>query len=133
MKEHEFLRSVLRGPKLIEVKEEDLLDLSTVLTGSMPAFISQIVKIHLDCFKPIFNEKDAKELYLLTLEGTLEMLKNYSPEEIIKNVSSPGGVTEKGIKNLEQKNIGKIIQNSIWESTKSLMEIKEKFRVINKN
>jgi pyrroline-5-carboxylate reductase len=133
MEEHEFLMSVLRGPKLIEVKEEELLDLSTILTGSMPAFISQIVKSHLDCFNPIFHEEDAKELYLSTLEGTLEMLKNCSPDEIIKNVSSPGGVTEKGIKILEKENVDKIIQDSVWESTKSLMEIKENFRVINKN
>jgi pyrroline-5-carboxylate reductase len=133
LKEHNLLMDILKGPKLFEVFEEDELELSTALTGSMPAFIAEIVKSHLHCFQPNFSEEKAKELYIATMEGTMEMLKTQSPEEIIKNVSSPGGITEKGIKKLRELNIDSIIHESVVTSVQTLIKLKEEYHVSNKN
>lgn len=120
--EHNVLMEILKGPKIFEVREEEKLNISTVLTGSMPAFIAYVVKAHLNCFTTHFNEVEALELYIATMEGTLDMLRTQSSDEIIKNVSSPGGITEKGIKILEDSKVNSIIEDSIWASISSCIE-----------
>jgi len=116
-----FLEKILKGPMLLKVNDENLIDVSTILTGSMPAFIAKIAENHLIFGEKFgFTKEESLKLYSSTVEGTLEMLKNNSSEKIISNVCSPGGVTEKGIKFLKNNKLDSIILDSLLISYNSL-------------
>lgn len=125
---HELdLKHILRGPEFIEVKDEKLIDVGTILNGSMPAFLAHISDIYLKLGVHLgFNEKEFREIFISTLKGTGSMIENKEPEEIIKSVCSPNGVTEKGIKFLKENRIDDILNKSIFNSLKHLESIKKK-------
>ena len=54
------------------------------------------------------SKKDAKKLALCTLIGSSRLLETtkIDPETLKKNVTSPGGTTEAGLKILESKELG---------------------------
>ena len=109
-----ILKNSLSGPKILKVKEEKLIDVSTVLTGCLPAFISLLSEPYMIFgMNSGFTKKETLDLYTETVEGTLEMIRKNSTQEIIKNVSSPGGVTEKGIKHLDENFIQTTIRDSL--------------------
>ena len=86
-----------------EVEDEKLIDISTVLNGCGPAYLSYLFRefIHFGNQNG-FSEEEASQLFLSTVQGTTNLLKSRSPQEIIDIVSSPGGITEKGISFLEE-------------------------------
>ena len=86
------------------MREEDL-DISTDLTSCSPAFMAYIFKEFADigAARSEISEKEAEEMVLQTLLGTVKLLteKKMSFEEIISRVATKGGITEEGIKSLE--------------------------------
>lgn len=100
-----FLTSIFKGPYLLKVKNENLLNTSTILTASMPAFMTFIANEYINFgIREGFTKDEATQLYAETLKGTAELLKNnYGlPDEIIKKVATPNGVTEQGLEKLAQ-------------------------------
>ncbi|MFK9093182.1 pyrroline-5-carboxylate reductase [Bacillus salipaludis] len=84
--------------------EEEQLDAVTGLSGSGPAYIYYLIEAMENSAAEIGLEKQvAKELIVQTLIGAAEMVKNSSksPEQLRKEVTSPGGTTEAGVKILE--------------------------------
>ncbi len=110
-----YIDRLLRGPLLFRVEEERLLDISTILIGCMPAFIAQTSDIYLKFGENNgFTKEETIQLYTETVEGTMRMLKEgRNPEEIIKSVSSPGGVTEKAINFLNKSGLKNTISQSL--------------------
>ncbi|HHY72230.1 MAG TPA: pyrroline-5-carboxylate reductase [Bacillus bacterium] len=88
------------------VNEEDLHAV-TGLSGSGPAYIYYLVEAMEKAAVDLGLAKDvSKELILQTLIGAAEMLKSSpkQPATLRKEVMSPGGTTEAGLKVLEQYN-----------------------------
>ena len=111
------LQEILKGPELLQVRNEKLIDISTVLIGCMPAFTSFIAEeyIHFG-IKYGFTAEEAKKLYLSTLEGTACLLKEKCPEEVISLVTTKGGITYQGLSYLEQSGVREILQDSLKSS-----------------
>lgn len=88
---------------VIEV-EEDKLHAVTALSGSGPAYLYYLM----EAFEQVGTEfglskEIVRQLMVQTIAGSAQMLKtvNEEPEVLRKKVTSPGGTTEAGIRELE--------------------------------
>lgn len=105
-----LLHDVTSGPLSLVVKDEKMIDAATVLSGSNPAFIASIYDSYLKSGIDMgFNKVEAELLVRQSMEGTLEMLKTVSSDELVKIVSSKGGVTEVG---LDEAKFDKVVMKS---------------------
>ena len=117
--------NICNGPTMIQVEKENLIDVSTILTGSMPAFSSFISKEIIDFgVRNGLKYEDSRDLYISTIIGTMEMLKTNSPEDIIKAVSSPNGVTKTGLYYLEESR--SILFTTLENSLNTISSLKNK-------
>ncbi|MDE3839498.1 pyrroline-5-carboxylate reductase [Bacillus methanolicus] len=100
--------------------EEEQLDAVTGLSGSGPAYIYYLVEAMEKSAVEIGLEKEvAKQLIVQTLLGAAEMLtkSSKSPEQLRREVTSPGGTTEAGIKVLEAHDVQHAFISCIKEAT----------------
>lgn len=115
---------LIKGPLIQEVKNEKLIDLSTVLTGCMPAFTAFLAEEFIN-FGIIngLSYSESRNMYIATIQGTMELLKKETTGEIIKEVSSPNGVTAKGIEYLKQSDILSILSLTLNRSLDSISNL----------
>ncbi|WP_066312570.1 pyrroline-5-carboxylate reductase [Bacillus sp. FJAT-29814] len=100
--------------------EESQLDAVTGLSGSGPAYIYYLIETMEKSAVGIGLEKGmAKELIVQTLIGAAEMVKNSSksPEQLRREVTSPGGTTEAGIRVLEEHGVQQAFISCIKAAT----------------
>ena len=122
-----YLTNILKGPFLLKVRNEKLLNVSTILTASMPAFISFVADEYIKFgIAEGFTKEEATKLYVETLRGTGELLSNScgSKDEIIRRVATPNGVTEQGL--LKLANHKSAFGSSAYASFRYLESIKKK-------
>ncbi len=84
---------------------EDKINALTALTGSGPAFFFAMIEAMIDAGIAMgFNAKDAKELVIQMLQGSLTLLEKTEkhPGELKWQIASPQGTTIAGIKKLEE-------------------------------
>jgi len=89
---------------VVAVVAEDDLHAVTGLSGSGPAYIYYFVEAMEKAAHEVgLNQKVAKDLIIQTIIGAAEMLKSSPkhPSTLRKEVTSPGGTTEAGLKVLE--------------------------------
>ncbi|MBU8916336.1 pyrroline-5-carboxylate reductase [Bacillus sp. FJAT-29953] len=106
----ETARQLFGTVGLAEFVEEVQLDAVTGLSGSGPAYIYYLIETMEKSAVEIGLEKEmAKQLIVQTLIGAAEMVKNSSksPEQLRREVTSPGGTTEAGIRVLEENGVQK--------------------------
>ncbi len=85
------------------------------LAASSPAFIFVLIEAMIEAgIYSGFSSKDSKEIVLQVLAGSVALLKgsDKTPEELKWQVTSPGGTTIKGIKELE----GHSFRIAIWKA-----------------
>ena len=95
--------------KVIYLSSEKLIDVVTAISGSGPAYIFYLVEVLSKIGKVNgLLEQDSKTLALETLIGSAKLLElsKMDPEILKKNVTSPGGTTEAGLKILESMETG---------------------------
>jgi pyrroline-5-carboxylate reductase len=88
--------------------EEEQLDAVTGLSGSGPAYIYYLIEAMENSAVEVGLEKEmAQELIVQTLIGAAEMVKKSTKtsEQLRRDVTSPGGTTEAGIKVLEENGV----------------------------
>ncbi|MDE5600118.1 MAG: pyrroline-5-carboxylate reductase [Oscillospiraceae bacterium] len=96
------------------------------INGSSPAFIYMFAQGFLDFAKSKgIDEHIALNLFCATLNGSAQMLLNSgkSPDELIKDVSSPGGTTIAGLSVLKENDFIDIIKKTCEETTKRAYEL----------
>ncbi len=88
------------------VKTEIEVDLMTAFSGSAPAFVAKLIQgfiyAGLSCG---LNAEMAKKVTLSVFNGTANALKEKEPEDLIKEITTPGGTTIRGIKKLEENRV----------------------------
>jgi pyrroline-5-carboxylate reductase len=107
------------------VPEEDLHAV-TALSGSGPAYVYYLVEAMEKAAHEIgLDHLVAKDLILQTIIGAAEMLKttNKHPALLRKEVTSPGGTTEAGIKVLEDYRYQEAVISCIKRATKRSVEL----------
>jgi len=96
---------LMRGPSHIWFNDENKIDSTTALSGCGPAFMAKILQYYVEAgINMGLNIKESKELVFKTMIGTINIMeeKNYcditrNVNEIVEQVASKGGATEKGL------------------------------------
>ena len=117
--------------KAIYLKNENLIDVVTAISGSGPGYIFYLVEvlsqIGVDQGLPV---KDAKVLASETLVGSARLVETskIDPKILKKNVTSPGGTTEAGLQVLESKKSGlhPLLESTINNAIKRAEELNSK-------
>ncbi|MCG7345412.1 pyrroline-5-carboxylate reductase [Sporosarcina sp. ACRSL] len=111
---------------VVKEVEEDELHTVTALSGSGPAYVYYMVEALEEAAiaKGLSNEV-ARELIIQTFEGAAAMLRQtrVEPEVLRRNVTSPGGTTEAGLKALESRYFKETIQECINSAERRSREL----------
>jgi pyrroline-5-carboxylate reductase len=84
---------------------EDKLDAVTALSGTGPAYVYYVIESFTKTAIDMgFTPAEAEKLVIGTFRGAVELLRvsGLSPEELRRQVTSPGGTTERAIASLEE-------------------------------
>ncbi|WP_318266229.1 pyrroline-5-carboxylate reductase, partial [Peribacillus simplex] len=104
----------------VAVVEETQLDAVTGLSGSGPAYIYYLVEaLEKSAEKIGLDSETAKQLILQTLMGAADMLQKSpkTPAVLRKEVTSPGGTTEAGLKALQAHQVEDAFIACVQEAT----------------
>lgn len=96
------------------------------INGSSPAYVYMFAKGFLNFAKEKgIDEESALNLFCASLEGSAEMLLNSgkNPDELIKDVSSPGGTTLAGLSVLEANHFVEVIERTCDQTLKRALEL----------
>ena len=106
----------------IQVKNEELMDSYTAVSGSGPAYIYYMIEAMIEAAIGIgISQKDARVLAEKTLIGSAYLLEHTNEEvhKLRKDVTSPKGTTEAGLKVLMENNkFFNIVDSAIKEAQK---------------
>lgn len=100
----------------LEVFDENLLDVTTAISGSGIAYFLKIISIFTkSATESGMDEKLAEELVVSTVLGASKLIENtdISYGGLINLVASKGGTTEAGLKQLEENNFEEILNETI--------------------
>jgi pyrroline-5-carboxylate reductase len=98
------------------ILDEQLMDAATALSGSGPAYmfhiIASLAEGGVQCG---LSRGDAVLLAAQTMYGAAKMALagHRSPEELIRDVTTPGGTTEAGLKVMDERNIRQILVDTV--------------------
>ncbi|MDG5470717.1 pyrroline-5-carboxylate reductase [Jeotgalibacillus sp. ET6] len=112
--------SVFSAVGTVTIVEESRLDLVTGLSGSGPAYIYYVVEAMEQAAVELgLTQEEAKPFILQTLQGASKMLTmtNQSPSHLRKAITSEGGTTEAGIRELEKHHVKEAFKACIKEAT----------------
>lgn len=109
--------SIMRSVGLtVWLENEAQMDIVTALSGSGPAYIFRVIEaMENAATRAGLARETSRLLSIETVLGAakLAMESEDSPAELRQKVTSPGGTTEQGLKQLEQGGIEQIFQNTI--------------------
>ena len=109
--------------------EEEQMDISLPLNGSMPAFLYLFAKGFIEkAIKYGIDETKAKELCSEAIIGSAKMIleSNLPIDTLIDNVCSKGGVTLEGLSKLNENNFTKAIDECYEACIKRAKELNNK-------
>ncbi len=106
------------------VLDERLMDVFTAIAGSGPAFLALILEGFWEAalYHGVPTD-DAWRLVLATFESAIEALKGRRPWEVIEEVTTPGGVTIRGIKVAEERGLRGLLMDIIERTVEGSREI----------
>jgi pyrroline-5-carboxylate reductase len=116
----ELMKDLFGTVGLTTFVEEEQLDAVTGLSGSGPAYIYYLIEaMEKSAVEVGLNRDMASELIVQTLIGAAEMVKNStkSSEQLRRDVTSPGGTTEAGVKVLEDHQVQQAFISCIKAAT----------------
>ncbi len=115
--QHQLAESILSAVGIVTwVDTENHIDTITALSGSGPAYFFLVIEAMQQAGEKLGLPADiARQLAAQTALGAAKMAKDspHSVDELRKQVTSPGGTTEKAISVLENYNIRKIFDEAI--------------------
>lgn len=110
---------------VIEFREDDL-DAVTAVSGSGPAYLFYYIESMIEAGINVgLSENDTAQLVLTTIKGAVKLLEERldSPQNLRKQVTTPGGTTEAALKVLESKNFKEAIIEAIAAATERAREL----------
>jgi len=124
-KQREFEELIAPFGEVMELEEEKF-DAFTVLNSSGPAFVAFVLESFIEGAINIgVNPDYARDIVLRTFEGSIKLLEHMSiePSRLKYLVSSPGGVTIRGLYELEKNGVKGAIMSAIYEAYRRSKEL----------
>lgn len=124
--EFDFARSVIGSCGITEVVPADKMKEVIAINGSSPAFIYLFAKGFVDYAASVGIDADAAmRLFAQTLTGSAKMLTDsgMTVDELIKQVSSPGGTTIAGLERLYEGDLVGDVTRACESCTKRAYEL----------
>ncbi len=124
--EFTFARSVIGSCGITEVVPSDKMKEVIAINGSSPAFIYLYAKGFVDYAAQVgIDSEAALRLFAQTLTGSAKMLTDsgMTVDELIKQVSSPGGTTIAGLEKLYEGDLTGDVQRACEACTKRAYEL----------
>lgn len=110
-------RAVLSGMgKEIYFDGEEYLDVATAVSGSGPAYVFLFAEALIDAAVKIgLSPEEAAEMVSQTLLGAAHLMQesDESPAELIRNVASKGGTTEKALQVFENGGLAGLVEDAM--------------------
>ena len=125
--------SIMRSVGLtVWLENESQMDIVTALSGSGPAYIFRVIEAMEDAATLAGLARETSRL--LAIETVLGAAKlavesKDSPAELRQKVTSPGGTTEQGLKQLEQGGIEQLFNNAINAAVKRSREMGDELSI----
>lgn len=105
---------------------EDKIDVITALSGSGPAFYFKLIDLIAQSAQKLgLDYKQALLLSTQTALGSAKMIleNDFNIEQLIKNVTTPGGCTEVGNHVLNDSNVNEILDKTIKDTMQKAIEL----------
>ncbi|MBI3545415.1 MAG: pyrroline-5-carboxylate reductase [Gammaproteobacteria bacterium] len=128
---HDQAESILRAVGItVWLKDEDLIDVVTALSGSGPAYFFLVIEaLEQAAIEAGLEPTQARLLTLETALGAAKMgLEGHEePAQLRQRVTSPGGTTERAVKVLEQGGIRRLFKEALQAGVARAKEIADMF------
>ncbi|MFA6547526.1 MAG: pyrroline-5-carboxylate reductase [Candidatus Magasanikbacteria bacterium] len=107
------------------VKNDEVIDKATAVSGSGPGFFFYVVEEWLGAVRSLgFRDDQASELLLTTIDGANTLLqKEKNPKQLRQQVTSKGGTTESGLEVLQKSGLREIWQNTLQKAVHRALEL----------
>ncbi|MFD7448849.1 pyrroline-5-carboxylate reductase [Kitasatospora sp. NPDC059827] len=112
--------------RALTVRDEALIDDATALCGGGPAFVAHIAGAFIDfAVTAGFDRAQARSMTTQVLRGTAELLDSteHSPEELCRQVMTPGGTTEQGIFHFQELGLQSVLVGGLTRSADRSREL----------
>jgi pyrroline-5-carboxylate reductase len=108
------------------VDDESLMDTATALSGSGPGYVFYFLEAMVEVGKQLgLDPATANKATIQTLKGSAKLVSesSKSPEELRREVTSPGGTTEEALNHLERNEFKSIVQEAIQAARDRSVEL----------
>jgi pyrroline-5-carboxylate reductase len=120
---------ILKAVGIAFTVEETMMDAVTAVSGSGPGFVFSLM----ECFVAAaqtqgFDPETAKNMVINTFLGaaTLAQKTGTPLSDLRRMVTSPGGTTEAGLKYMDEKKIGELLEGTVEAAKKRSVELGKK-------
>ena len=116
--------------EVVWVEDESLIDTVTGVSGSGPAYFFKLMELMMEAAQKQGLDSDrARTLVLETAAGAATLIRNsdLAPAELRRQVTSPGGTTEAGIRRMEDKGLDDAVLSGIDAAVIRSRELSDQF------
>lgn len=110
----------------IRVDSEKLIDASTGISGSGPAYVFYFMQSMLEAAKKMgFSDHDSKVLVSNTFEGAIALFNqsDLSPQKWMDRVASKGGTTRAALDSMDDNNVKELIKEAAYAAFNRAVEL----------
>ncbi len=114
--------------KSILVSNENLIDASTGISGSGPAYVFYFMQSMMEAALQMgFSKNDSKVLVSQTFTGATELFNqsNLSPNSWMEKVASKGGTTQAALDSMDDNNVNELIKEAAFAAFSRAVELGE--------
>lgn len=119
------MSSIFSPNTIMEVKNDDAMDASTIISGCGPAFFSWFA----GCLKQVGSDSLSNDqlhtLVSKTMKGTSILLEHLTVGEVINDVASPKGATEAALFSLFDNGVDVQLQESLMVAAKRIRHLRK--------
>jgi pyrroline-5-carboxylate reductase len=112
--------------KSILVSNENLIDASTGISGSGPAYVYYFMQSMMEAALQMgFSKNDSKVLVSQTFTGAIELFNqsNLSPYSWMEKVASKGGTSQAALDSMDDNNVSELIKEAAFAAFTRAVEL----------
>lgn len=112
--------------KSMQVSSENLIDASTGISGSGPAYVFYFMQSMMEAALQMgFSKNDSSVLVSQTFTGAIELFNqsNLSPNSWMDKVASKGGTTRAALDSMEDNNVNELIKEAAFAAFSRAVEM----------